>query len=114
MHELSITQHILDTALTTAREHGATRVAAIDVLVGELSGIVDESVGFYFTILSRDTPAAGAILRFHHEPAELACRTCNSRAAAVPPLPATCPACGSCDLLLQGGRSLSIQSIDID
>src|SRR5581483_6910507 len=95
MHELSITGGILDLAFETAQRAGARHIAAIDLVVGDLSSIVDDPIQFYFDLLSRGTPAEGAVLRFRREPAELFCRACAHRWAAAAPLPAVCPACGS-------------------
>ena len=42
MHELPVTQAILDTAVAAAQQAGGQRILAIDLVIGELSGIVDE------------------------------------------------------------------------
>jgi hydrogenase nickel incorporation protein HypA/HybF len=114
MHELSVTQAILDTALNAAQQAGAERIVAIDLVIGELSGIVDDSVQFYFDILSRDTPAQGATLRFQRQPAQVRCLDCDHSYNAAPPLAPICPECGSLRLQVTGGRQFFLESIEIN
>ena len=114
MHELPVTQAILDTALSAAQQAGARRIVAIDLVIGELSGIMDDSVQFYFDILSRDTLAQGAQLRFQRQPAEVLCQECGHTYNAAPPLAPFCPACGSPRMQVSGGRQFFLESIEID
>ncbi len=114
MHELPVTQAILDTALHTAQQAGAARVVAVDLVIGELSGIVDDSVQFYFDILSRDTLAAGAVLRFHRRAGRAACPDCGHGYDVSPPLAPFCPVCGGARVQVSGGREFFLESIEID
>ena len=114
MHELPVTQAILDTAVNTAQQAGAARIVAIDLMVGELSGIVDDSVQFYFDILSRDTAAAGAALRFQRQPGRAACLDCGHSYDVAPPLAPFCPACNGARVQVSGGREFFVESIEID
>ena len=94
MHELSVTQGILDVTLDAARKAGAQRIVTIDLVIGELSGMVDDSIQFYFDFLSRDTLAEKATLRFRREPAIVGCRDCGGKFEAHAPLSPICPQCG--------------------
>ncbi|MEZ4770360.1 MAG: hydrogenase maturation nickel metallochaperone HypA [Caldilineales bacterium] len=114
MHELPITQGILDTAVSAAQQAGTHRILAIDLAIGGLSGVVDDSVQFYFDILSQGTLAEGATLRFRRLPATATCLDCGATFAAIPPLAPACPACGSPALRVEGGREFYVESIDID
>jgi hydrogenase nickel incorporation protein HypA/HybF len=114
MHELPVTQAILDTALNAAQQAGARRILAIDLVVGELSGIVDDSVQFYFDILSQGTLAQGAMLRFQRQPAQARCLDCGHSYPAAPPLAPFCPACGGARVQVSGGRQFFLESIEID
>jgi hydrogenase nickel incorporation protein HypA/HybF len=114
MHELPAVRGILDVALDAAHTAGAERIRAIDIVVGDLTSFVDDSIQFYFDIVSRDTPAQGAELRFHRQPAEGRCGACGHAFPVKPPMPRTCPGCGSPALRVTGGRDCFIDSIEVD
>ena len=59
MHELSITQSIMDVVLVEAEKAGAKEVKKINLVIGEMSGIVEQSVQFYFDFLNKETVAEG-------------------------------------------------------
>ncbi len=59
MHELGITQSIVDIAVRTALEQGATRVRSVTVEIGELAGVVADSVAFCFEACRAGDPARG-------------------------------------------------------
>jgi len=114
MHELPITESILSIALEAARGAGAGRIVAINLVIGDLSSIVDDSVQFYFDLLSQGTPAEGATLRFQREPAHATCSDCGHRFQVTPPLVPVCPACGGMRLEVSGGRGFAVDSIEVD
>jgi hydrogenase nickel incorporation protein HypA/HybF len=114
MHELPVTQGIISVALQAAQQNGAKRITAIDLVIGELASIVDDSVQFYFDLLSKDTIAAGATLRFRREPGTGKCWDCDYEFEARAPLTPFCPACGSARIHVSGGREFYLESIDID
>ncbi|MDW8269002.1 MAG: hydrogenase maturation nickel metallochaperone HypA [Anaerolineae bacterium] len=114
MHELSITQGILDVALDAAAKAGARRILAIDMVVGELTGFVDDSIRFYFDWFSRNTAAEGAELRIHRRPAQGLCGDCGHVFTVTVPLLPGCPVCGSGLVRVSGGHELHIESIEID
>ncbi len=114
MHELPVTQGILQVALETAQQNDAHRITDIHLAIGAMSSIVDDSVQFYFDLLSRDTLAEGAQLHFHRSPATATCWQCQHQFEVVPPLADACPACGSIQLHVTGGREFYVESIEID
>jgi hydrogenase nickel incorporation protein HypA/HybF len=114
VHELPATQGILDVVLEAARDAGAERVLAVDLVIGDLSSMVDESVQFYFDVLGRDTAAAGAALRIRRIHAQALCLSCGASRLVSPPLDPQCAACGALTVHVSGGREFYIDSIEVD
>ncbi len=114
MHELAVTEGILKIALDAANQNGARRIVAIDLVIGELSSIVDDSIQFYFDQLSRGTLAEKAALRFQREPAQVVCLDCRHSFPARAPLTPQCPQCGSARLRVSGGREFHIVSLEVE
>ena len=114
MHELAVTKGILNVALDATRQNGGKMITVIDLVVGELSSIVDDSVQFYFDILSQNTLAEGAALHFRRVPATAQCRACGYQGEASVPLTPLCPVCGSVRLQVSGGREFYVESIEVN
>jgi hydrogenase nickel incorporation protein HypA/HybF len=113
MHELSVTQSILDIACRHADKADAERIVCIHLVIGDLSSIVDDSVQFYFDFISQDTLAEGAKLVFRRIPVELACRACGQKWN-----PSDndwqCPACGQLQADAITGREFYVESIEVE
>ena len=114
MHELPVTQGILSVALETAEQHGGHRITAINLVIGDLASIVDDSVQFYFDALSEGTLAEGAKLTFKRETANALCLECGHTYTVTPPLDPFCPQCDSAFLQISGGKAFYIDSIEVD
>jgi len=110
MHEQSIVESLLALALENAARENAVRIHKINLVVGELSGVVDEAVAFYFGFLSKDTIAAGADISFKHLPAQLRCRSCNS-VFEPEKLDFHCPICREQQVEIVSGRQLYIENL---
>ena len=92
MHELPVTHGIIDVAVKSAQRNGNRRISAIDLVIGDLSSIVDDSMQFYFDMLSKDTLAEGANCCFRREPADGTCWECGHEFTASAPLASHLPA----------------------
>ena len=77
MHELAVTQSILDISLRHAEKAGAKRITDINLVIGQFSSIVDDSVQFYWDIVAKETLAQGATLHFNRIPGEMTCKSCG-------------------------------------
>jgi hydrogenase nickel incorporation protein HypA/HybF len=114
MHELSVTQSILDIVQRHAERAGARRILAINLVIGDLTGFVDDSIQFYFDFLSKDTPAQGAQLVFERIEPRVQCHVCG--AEYIPPDSRlwTCPECDALGGEVIAGREFSVASIEIE
>lgn len=114
MHELAITQSILDIATRHAARARARRILAINLVIGELTGLVDESIQFYFDFLSQDTLAQGAHLCFEHAAARVRCHACGGEYPPPDSRIWTCPHCDALGGEIIAGREFSVASIEIE
>jgi hydrogenase nickel incorporation protein HypA/HybF len=55
MHELGIAQAIVEQSVEAARSAGSTRVTAVRVRIGELSGVAEEALRFCWDIATAGT-----------------------------------------------------------
>jgi hydrogenase nickel incorporation protein HypA/HybF len=112
MHELSVTESILEIALRHAQESKAKRITDLYLVIGQLSSIVDDSVQFYWDIISKDTPGEGSKLHFERVPARLACLECGNEYSPGDDL--ACPACHSARVRVIAGDEFRLDAIDVD
>jgi hydrogenase nickel incorporation protein HypA/HybF len=111
MHELAITTNILNLALQNAAP--ASRITDVHLVIGQLSSVIDDSVQFYWDIISQNTAAEGSRLHFRRIPAEFQCKTCSARY----PLSHddfSCPECGGTAVQIAAGEEFYLEAIDVD
>ena len=113
MHELGVTENIVNIALSKAGEAQANKVIKINLVVGELSGFVPDCIQFYFDFLSKDTIAQGAVLHSESVLTELRCRDCSTTFRPQDTL-WTCPECAGQSVEIFKGRELYIESMEVE
>lgn len=113
MHELSVTEEILRIAQIHLQQSGAHRVCAIHIVIGALSSMVDDSIQYYWDIISAGTPAAGARLDFRRIPLTYRCQQCLHSFTASE-WTFTCPACASDAVQLIAGDEFYIEALDVE
>ncbi len=113
MHELGVTESIAAICLKHAQRNHAKRIVKVNVKLGDLAGIVDHYVSFYWDMVTKDTVAQGAELNFIKVPVAAYCRKCDEE-FAVEEFDLTCPKCGEADTELVSGREFLVESIEIE
>ncbi|GJQ34722.1 MAG: putative hydrogenase nickel incorporation protein HypA [Anaerolineaceae bacterium] len=110
MHELSVTQSVLDIALANA---GARKIKQVNLVIGQFSSIVDDSVQFYWDMITKGTPAQGSLLHFERIAGEMTCRRCGH---VFHPTDETfdCPSCSSPLVKISKGEEFQVESIDVE
>lgn len=113
MHELPITESILEITLRHAQQANAQRVEAINIVIGQLSSVVDDSVQFYWDMISEGTIAQGAKLNFQRKPVELQCLDCGREYTPLGESFA-CPNCQSESIKIIAGEEFYLDSIEVE
>ena len=112
MHELSVTQRILDIACGHANQVKAKSVSDVFIVIGQLSSIVDDSVQFYWDIISKETLCENSTLHFKRVPAKLVCLDCQKEYTITDEL-TPCPICNGINIKIAAGEEFFLESIDI-
>lgn len=112
MHEFSVMSYLLETVEAKGQELGAQRILAINLVVGERSSIVDDSMLFYFDLMTPGTLAEGATLNVQRISSEFYCKQCD--ATYHPGTDFRCPTCGAIGALTDVGSEFYIDSIEIE
>jgi hydrogenase nickel incorporation protein HypA/HybF len=113
MHELGVTENIVNIALAKAAETQVNKIMQINLVVGELSGFSPDCIQFYFDFLRKDTIAQGALLHFESVPAQLRCRNCSAIFQPQDTL-WSCPKCQGQSVEIFKGRELYIESMEAE
>ena len=113
MHEMAVTQSMVDLVLDEAKKGGARKVKKINLVLGELSGVVGDCVQFYFGLMSKDTIAEGATISFSTVSTQARCRQCT-KVFEVKESDWICPECRSVGVDLVAGNELFVESIEVE
>lgn len=113
MHEMALAEGILDIVLSYADKNEAKKITEISVLVGEMTGVVPESLVFCFDSLSKGTKAEGAKLVLKNIPLIARCMDCGNE-TKIERYNFTCPKCKSLRMEIVSGRELRVESLEAD
>ena len=95
MHELGITQGIIDRAREVAVANGARKVTDLFLTMTPAADFTFDSIEMYFEMLTdEDDLFQGARLHLQWAPVAATCLTCSDEFSTEAPRPA-CPQCGS-------------------
>lgn len=110
MHELSLTQSVVEICEQNA---GGRRVLSVTLEVGELSGIVPDSVEFCFEACTRGTLLEGAKLNITRIPPKGLCRECGVE-FPVSAYYDSCPSCGGFTVELLTGEEMRVKELEVE
>lgn len=109
MHELSLTQSIVD---TIAARFPDSRVTVVRLEVGRLSGVVVDAIRFCFDLVAEGTVVEGATLEVAEPAGRGDCRSCGHEFDIDDPI-VLCSACGDANVRVLAGRDLKILSVEV-
>jgi hydrogenase nickel incorporation protein HypA/HybF len=114
MHEYQVTQNIIRTAEEFAAANGAETVAVINLVVGDCSGCVADSIELYFDLIAQGTLCSDARVNIERVSPKLRCKLCGGYFERKP-FEFTCPleGCGGEGEPTEIGREFYIRSIQV-
>jgi len=113
MHELAITEQIAKIANEHGEKSKATQITDLYLVIGELSTVIDDSVQFYWDLITENTLCEGAKLHFKRIPAVFRCRDCNKEYNLDQGELTPCPHCQSSSMDILQGKEFHLDSINI-
>jgi hydrogenase nickel incorporation protein HypA/HybF len=116
MHELSITEHILNLVLKHAKENRAKKVVSVHLRIGEMTDLQDEWIQRYFDHLSKKTLAEGAVLKIERSPVVFGCKDCEKDFEVQKDdlrEDISCPDCKGKNFIFVSGREFLVKSIEV-
>ena len=113
MHEYPITQQIIKIAENHCREAGANKVSAVNLVVGDYSGFIGDSIQMYFDIISEGTPCESAKLKIKRVKPKLKCPACGEFFERAP-MSFACPKCGVDGEPTEIGKEFYIEEIEVE
>ncbi len=123
MHEFSIASEIWTSVAAAARRQGGGRVKTITLEIGALNLIEEDQIRFWLEALAERDGSPGVEVHITTLPPRARCAKCGARGEArilsAPglshiPQAVTCSACGSTDIVVEGGRELRVVSAEVE
>ena len=115
MHELQVTERILEVAIEHTAGHDVSKIMFIHLRIGALSDLEGEWIQRYFDYLSRGTLAEEAKLVIEIAPIVVECDSC-SRDFEIERTGldhVECPDCGESHCRLISGREYTVTNMEV-
>ena len=112
MHEMSLAEGVLQLIEDSARQQAFTKVLAVWLEVGQLSGAEPQALAFCFDAVTRGSIADGAKLEIVATPGTGWCMECAAT-VALNEVFGACPRCGTHQVQVTGGTELRVREIEV-
>lgn len=113
MHEMSIARSLLEVIEQYAPTNDSVRVKVVRLKIGELAGVIPDSLRFCFEVVSEGTVAQGAELVIETVPLVGRCQACGTD-FHVEGYVFLCPRCDSPQVELISGNELDVIELELE
>jgi hydrogenase nickel incorporation protein HypA/HybF len=110
MHEMTIARNILEIIYDTVESQDLSRVDSVELNVGLLSNVMNESLLFCFNTLVENTPLSSAKLVIKSKPIKIKCLDCGKISEGNDYI-FSCSSCSGSRIEVEGGNELDISGI---
>jgi hydrogenase nickel incorporation protein HypA/HybF len=112
MHEMSLAEGVLQLLEDAALKQEFSKVTAVWLEIGALSGVEVEAMKFCFDAVTRDSIADGARLEIVSLPGTGWCMEC-ANTVPMTEVYGECPQCGSYQLQVTGGTEMRVKELEV-
>ncbi len=113
MHEVSICEGIIGILEEHSAMKGGSRITSVRLKIGEMAGVVEDSMRFAFEVVSKGTLAEGAELIIDSVPLTARCRACGVE-FRIFNYAFSCAICRSPEIEVVSGRELIVEEIEME
>ncbi len=113
MHEMSLAENIMQIIEETALEQKFSRVKTVWLKIGQLACVEQESLRFFFDVVTQDSIAQQAKLEIIEVAGQAQCSQCNCHVSIVT-LYEACPHCGNYSLQVIQGDGMQIKELEVE
>jgi hydrogenase nickel incorporation protein HypA/HybF len=113
MHEMSLTEGVVEILAEEGRKQGFSRVKTVWLEIGVLSGVEPQAMEFCFDVVARGTLAEGAKLEIVRTPGEGYCLDCEAKVALAERFGA-CPDCGRYHVQMTSGDEMRVKELEVE
>ena len=113
MHEMALTESLIEIAVEEAVKRSAKRIVRVWLEVGMLSHAEPEALRFCFDAVAAGTLAEGARLEMDRPPGAGLCIDCG-KCVALEERFGACPECGRYGVRMTSGDELKLLELEIE
>jgi hydrogenase nickel incorporation protein HypA/HybF len=113
MHEMSLTEGVVEILQEEARKQGFSRVRLVRLEIGAIGGVDPQAMAFCFDAVTRGTLAEGARLEIVTTPGQGWCLDCG-KAVPLSERFGACPECGHHHVQMTGGGEMRVKELEVD
>lgn len=115
MHELAVTNNLIQLVLTECQTRKITQPKKIIVDLGGFSSYSKDSVLFYYDILKKEHPLIKTTKLIVNElPGKIRCNTCKKDSTITDASMMCCPHCHGIDITIEGGKEFILKEIEAE
>jgi hydrogenase nickel incorporation protein HypA/HybF len=113
MHELALTESIVEMIEDESRKQGFSHVRVVRLEIGALSHVEPEAIRFCFDAVARGAVVEGAQLEIITVPGEGWCLDCG-KIVPVSERFGPCPDCGRHHVQVTAGEDMRVKELEVD
>jgi hydrogenase nickel incorporation protein HypA/HybF len=112
MHEISMMQNLLNTAIERAQTEGAQHIRLVQMRVGDASGVTPDFLRFAFEVAKQGTIAENAQIQIDRVPTLCYCLSCHLEFSPIDEQ-YECPQCHQNETEIRQGKECDLAALEV-